>query len=476
MIALLGACLAMNAVAPPVAYGALPTDAQLRWHERPYYSLIHFGPNTFTNVEWGHGKEDPDVFNPSQLDCRQWAKTIKDAGMTGVILVAKHHDGFCMWPTKTSKHSVQYTKWGGGKRDVIREMSDAAKEFGLDFAVYLSPWDQNHPLYGTGDQYNEIYREQVRELTTNYGPFFMFWVDGANGEGPNGKKQIYDWPSFFGTILKHQPEAVIFSDIGPGARWVGNESGVAGETNWCTLDTTKLGPGNSVASKVNPSGQMGAPAWVPAECDTPLRPGWFYHADQDNKVRPLENLIETWFSSVGRNASLNFGLAPDRRGLIHENDAAALKEFREWRDAAFGNDLLKGSWAKSSDNRGGSSDYAASNMVDDDAASYFATDDGKTSATIEFRMGDEKSVNCIELQEHIALGQRVESFEVDAWLNGEWKKVATGTTIGARRQLRFDRVSTSRLRVRILDSLACPVLKRASAYNVPSVEEFKSQK
>ena len=473
MIALLGACLAMNPVAPPAPYGALPTKTQLRWHERPYYSLIHFGPNTFTNVEWGHGKEDPNVFDPSQLDCRQWARTIKDAGMTGVILVAKHHDGFCMWPTKTSKHSVQYTKWGGGKRDVIREMSDAAKEFGLDFAVYLSPWDQNHPLYGTGDQYNEIYREQVRELATSYGPFFMFWVDGANGEGPNGKKQIYDWPSFFGTILKHQPEAVIFSDIGPGARWVGNESGVAGETNWCTLDTAKLGPGNSVASKINQSGQQGAPSWIPAEADTPLRPGWFYHAEQDDKVRSLDNLIGTWFNSVGRNSSLNLGIAPDRRGLMHENDAAALKEFREWRDAAFGTDLLKGAWAKSNDARGGHPDYAASNLIDDDAATCFATDDGKTTATIEFRLGDEKDVNCIQIREEVALGQRVESFEVDAWLNGEWKRVAAGTTIGAQRLLRFERVSTSRVRVRILDSLACPVLKQASAYNMPSVEEFR---
>lgn len=457
---------------PPVPFGATPTSAQLAWHKDPYYCLIHFGPNTFTNQEWGHGTEDVDVFNPTQLDCRQWARTIREAGMTGAILVAKHHDGFCLWPTETSTHSVKYSKWGEEKRDVIGEMSRACRAEGLKFAVYLSPWDRNHPLYGTGEPYNEIYRQQVKELTTRYGDFFMFWVDGANGEGPNGKKQVYDWPSFFGTILKHQPRAVIFSDIGPGARWVGNEQGWAGETNWATLDTAKLGPGNAGASQINPSGQMGAPNWVPAECDTPLRPGWFYHADQDDKVRSLENLIDTWCKSVGRGASLNLGLAPDRRGLIHENDAARLKEFADWRAASFSRDLLKGARAYSAQNRGPG--YAGAAMLDGNDASFFAVPDAERQADVSFILREPAELNAVEVREHIALGQRVKAFAIDVWSDTGWREVAAGTTIGPRRLVQFPATTTKRVRLRITDSLAAPCLSGISGFRMLSAEEYRS--
>jgi alpha-L-fucosidase len=471
MIAALGACLLMSATQPE-PFGAIPSAAQLAWHNKPYYCLIHFGPNTFTDQEWGHGTENPDIFNPTQLDCRQWARSIKAAGMAGAILVAKHHDGFCLWPTDTTTHSVKQSKWGGGKRDVIGEMSAACKEQGLKFAVYLSPWDRNHPAYGSGEAYNEIYRRQVKELTTRYGPFFMFWVDGANGEGPNGKKQVYDWPSFFGTILKHQPRAVIFSDVGPGARWVGNEQGWAGETNWATVDTRGLTPGNNKASEVNPSGQMGAPNWIPAECDTPLRPGWFYHADQDDKVRSLENLIETWCNSVGRGASLNLGLAPDRRGLIHENDAARLKEFADWRETSFAKDLLKGAWAQGFGEYEG---YEASRMLDSDPSTFYAVRQGSSWHMVKFMLDKAVEINAVEVREHIALGQRVQSFEVDAWLDGEWKRVALGTTIGPRRLLQFPLVKTNRIRVLINKTLALPCLDGVSAYRMLTADEYRSK-
>lgn len=471
MIAALGACLVMSA-SQPAPFGAVPSAAQLAWHKQPYYCLIHFGPNTFTDQEWGHGTEDPNVFNPTQLDCRQWARTIKEAGMAGAILVAKHHDGFCMWPTETSTHSVKSTTWGGGKRDVIGEMSAACKAEGLKFAVYLSPWDRNHPKYGTGEEYNEIYRRQITELATKYGRFFMFWVDGANGEGPNGKKQVYDWPSFFGTILKHQPNAVIFSDVGPGARWVGNEQGFAGDPNWATLEIDGLYPGNPKASSINPNGQQGASHWIPAECDTPLRPGWFYHADQDDKVRSLENLIDTWSKSVGRGGALNLGLAPDRRGLIHDNDAARLKEFAAWRKASFSKDYLKGAKAAAENMR---PNYGPEGMVDHTAETFFASKDGVRTETITFEMRAEAEINAIELSEQIALGQRVSEFEVFVGADDGWTKVAEGTTIGPRRLVQFEPAQTKRVRIRISDALAPPCLAAASAYRTLTAEEYRSK-
>jgi len=261
-------------------FGAVPSTSQLNWHAMEYYMFIHFGPNTFTNKEWGHGDEDPNVFNPTQLDCRQWAATAKQAGMKGIIITAKHHDGFCLWPSHYSQHTVRESRWKDGQGDVLRDLSEACKEHGLKFGVYLSPWDRNHPDYGT-EKYNQTFVSMLREVLGNYGEVFEQWFDGANGEGPNGKKQVYDWKLFNGAVYALQPEAIIFSDGGPGCRWVGNENGFAGETNWCTLNANKVYPGYPHAEELTP-GHEGGTVWVPAECDVSIRPGWFYSPETGN--------------------------------------------------------------------------------------------------------------------------------------------------------------------------------------------------
>ncbi len=455
--------------APPKPFGAIPTLRQLAWQETEFYGLIHFGPNTFTGNEWGHGDERPDIFNPTQLDCRQWARAAKAAGMKGLILVAKHHDGFSLWPSQYSTHTVREAAWRNGQGDVVRECAEACREYGLKFGVYLSPWDRNHPDYGTGEAYNEIYRKTAQELMTQYGDLFMFWMDGANGEGPNGKKQVYDFPSFWANVRKHQPMACMFSDVGPDVRWVGNEAGIAGETNWSTLNTENLLPGNSEAPRTNPSGTEGGSRWIPAEADTPLRPGWFWRASEDDKVKPLTWMIETYFASVGRNAAFNLGIAPDDRGLLHENDVARMEEFGRWLGEAFDEDLAQGAQAAASSSRGGLKQFGASNLTDGDPTTYWATDDEVTTADVFITLPD-KPFNCIELREFIALGQRVKKFSIEhRRAGGEWEPLTSGTTIGSKRLLRTPPVRGGELRIRILDSLAAPVLSSVGLYEVPIV-------
>ncbi len=274
----------------PEPYGAIPSENQLRWHELEYYMFVHFGPNTFTGQEWGSGEEQPDVFNPAALDCRQWAATARLAGMKGIIITAKHHDGFCLWPSRYSTHTVRESAWQNGKGDVLKELSSACREYGLKFGVYLSPWDRNHPAYGTPG-YNQVFAHMLEEVLTGYGDVFEQWFDGANGEGPNGKKQEYNWPLFFETVKKLQPEAVIFSDGGPGCRWAGNEKGYAGETNWCTLNANRVFPGYPNFEELT-TGHEDGTHWVPAECDVSIRPGWFDSPATDNQINSLAELIE----------------------------------------------------------------------------------------------------------------------------------------------------------------------------------------
>lgn len=454
---------------PPKPFGAIPTLRQLAWQETEFYGLIHFGPNTFTGNEWGHGDERPDIFNPTKLDCRQWARAAKAAGMKGLILVAKHHDGFCLWPSQYSTHTVREAAWRGGQGDVVRECAEACREYGLKFGVYLSPWDRNHPDYGTGEAYNEIYRKTAQELMTQYGDLFMFWMDGANGEGPNGKKQVYDFPSFWANVRKHQPMACMFSDVGPDVRWVGNEGGIAGETNWSTLDVGDLLPGNSQAPHTNPSGTEGGERWIPAEADTPLRPGWFWRESENDKVKPLSWMIETYFSSVGRNAAFNLGIAPDDRGLMHENDVARMEEFGRWLKEAFDENLALRVSVGATSSRAGLKQYGAANLTDGEPTTYWATDDDVLRADVVFTLPD-KPINCIELSEFIALGQRVKVFEIEHRRDGgQWEPVIRGTTIGYKRLLRIPPYTGGQFRLRILDSLAAPVLSSVGFYNVPVV-------
>mgnify|MGYP001220215861 FL=1 len=313
----------------------LPTKYQLAWHEQEFYLYIHFGPNTFTDKEWGHGDEAAEVFNPSSFDCRQWCRVAKAAGAKAIIITAKHHDGFCLWPSKFSTHTVRESKWRNGKGDVLKDLSKACKEYGLRFGVYISPWDRNHPDYGT-EKYNDVFVGMMKELFQNYGPIWELWWDGANGEGPNGKKQVYDWKRYRETVRKISPSTVIFSDVGPDIRWCGNENGIAGETNWNYLDTEGFEAGAKAPKQdILNTGNKDGKYWIPAECDVSIRPGWFYHKEEDSKVKTPEQLFQLYLKSVGRGANLLLNVPPDRRGLIHEKDSAAFAGFWEIRGKAF---------------------------------------------------------------------------------------------------------------------------------------------
>jgi alpha-L-fucosidase len=443
--------------APPAPFGALPSEAQLRWHELQYYAFVHFNMNTFTGEEWGHGDEGPDQFFPSELDCRQWARTCKAAGMKGIILTAKHHDGFCLWPSAYSAHTVARSRWREGKGDVLRELSEACREEGLKMGLYLSPWDRNHPAYGS-PEYNEVFRGTLREVLTQYGEIFEVWFDGANGEGPGGRKQVYDWPAFIQTVREAQPGAVIFSDAGPDIRWVGNEKGYAGLRNWHTLDRDQYYPGTPRYRELTEGTKRGT-HWVPAEADVSIRPGWYYHASEDDSVKSLERLWSIWHGSVGRGANLLLNLPVDRRGKVHPADSLRLMELRQRLDSAYGEDLALGARLRGEGWQG----LAA--LSDGQDGSYAAA--GSLSPSAELDFGAPRRVNRVWLEESLAFGQRVDSFAVEAWVGGIWQPLARGSSIGARRILCFPGTETARLRLRILSAMAPPVLRRWSAYALP---------
>lgn len=452
---------------PPKPYGVLPSADQLEWQKMEYYMFVHFGPNTFTDVEWGNGKEDPKVFNPTDVDCRQWAATAKAAGMKGIILTAKHHDGFCLWPSEYSTHTVRESLWKDGKGDLLKELSEACKEYGLKFGVYLSPWDQNHPAYGT-PEYNQVFANTLTEVLTNYGPIFEQWFDGANGEHEGGKKQVYDWKMFHDVVYKNQPHAIIFSDVGPGCRWMGNERGVAGETNWSRLNIEGFAPGKaSPPTDTLNIGNIYGTAWVPAETDVSIRPGWFFSPSTNDKVKSLDQLMDIYYTSVGRNSNLLLNVPPDRRGRIHANDSIRLMEFHREIESIFSKDLSKGATVKASKTRANSPKYAASNLLDDNYDSYWTTDDDVLTASLEIDLGQAKSFNRLMFQEYIPLGQRVAKFNIE-YLNGDrWEEIAQATTIGYKRILRFPTITTQKLRINIQSSLACPILNKVGLFAAP---------
>jgi len=461
--------LAAQQVEPPAPYGALPSPQQVDWQQLEYYMFIHFGPNTFTDVEWGHGDEDPEVFNPTQLDARQWARIAKEAGMKAIIITAKHHDGFCLWPSEFSTHTVRESPWKDGQGDILRELSDACKEYGLKFGVYLSPWDMNHPAYGT-PEYNQIFANTLEEVLTNYGDVFETWFDGANGEGPNGKRQEYDWDLFHKTVYKHQPNTIIFSDIGPGTRWVGNERGFAGETNWSTLNVQGFEPGaNAPAQQVLNEGNEDGEAWVPAESDVSIRPGWFYSPSTDDKVKSLNHLLQIYYGSVGRNSNLLLNVPIDRRGLIHPADSARLMELRQVLNASFDENLALGKTVETLQIRGGHDQFGTHHLTDGDYDTYWATDDEVREATLTLDLGAEKEINRVVLQEYIPLGQRVKSFSVEAWDGKQFVEIDKQTTIGYKRILVFPTLTTSKIRVNILDSKAAPILAEMAVYKAPEM-------
>ena len=451
------------------AANVVPSKAQLRWQQLELTAFFHFGINTFTDKEWGAGNEDPKLFNPEGLDAKQWVKVCKDAGIKQVILTAKHHDGFCLWPSKYTEHSVKNSPWKNGKGDVMKELSEACKASGMGFGVYLSPWDRNAPSYGT-EAYNDYFINQLTELLTNYGKVDEVWFDGANGEGPNGKKQVYDFQRWYKLIRKLQPQAII-AIMGPDVRWVGNEAGKGREQEWSVIPVTEMNT-DSIAFHSQQKDAVFKPktgmkgddlgsrekiksatklVWYPAETDVSIRPGWFYHENQNNKVKSVQTLMNIYFTSVGRNSQLLLNIPPDKNGLISEADAKRLLEWRSVRDSIFNVDYAKGAVIQSLGKK-------SSLLTDGNLFTDFTLRPDGNEYVIEAELKNNYTFNLLQLQENITKGQRVESFVFEVWNNNQWQKITEGTTIGYKRIVLFNAVTAKKLRVRILSSRLQPNL------------------
>jgi alpha-L-fucosidase len=466
-----------RAAAPPAPFGPVPSEAQVAWHELEMYAFCHFTTNTFTGKEWGFGDEDPAIFNPTAFDAEQIVGTLAKCGFKGVILTCKHHDGFCMWPTKTTGHNISKSPWKNGKGDMVKEFADAAKRHRIQFGVYLSPWDRNNEHYGT-PRYVEIYREQLRELLTNYGAVFEVWHDGANGGdgyygGKRDKRSIdrttyYEWPRAWEMVRKLQPRAVVFSDVGPDVRWVGNERGASPYPNWATF--SPVGPDGGPAAPGHCRTQEGSPdgkSWIPAETDVSIRPGWFWHAHENDRVRSPKNLLNLYFNSVGRGTSFLLNVPPDRRGLIHENDVIALTGFKQALDRMFATNLATGAKISADVNRGAG--FEPEKMLDDDRHSYWAAPDESREAAIELTLPESRRFSVIRLREPVRLGQRIRRFAVDVRENGAWREwIKDGSSVGPHVLLRGAPVSADAVRVRILESAACPCVSEVSLWLEPA--------
>lgn len=431
---------------------ARPTPQQLAWQEAELTMFLHFGVNTFTDREWGDGTESPEIFNPTDLDAQQWVQVARDAGFKYMILTAKHHDGFCLFPSKYTDHSVRNSPWKDGEGDVVRELAHACREAGLKLGLYLSPWDRHEPSYGDSPAYNEHFRNQLTELLTNYGEVAEVWFDGACGEGPNGRRQEYDWQGYYAVIRKLQPEALI-AICGPDVRWVGNEDGIARETEWSPQDP-------------DPARHPGATGkvWYPAECDVSIRPGWFWHADQDAKVKSLEHLLDIYYKSVGRNSVLLLNVPPNDRGLIAEPDVQRLHEFRAVLDQTFAVNFAEGKRAVADSAQ---ADSPASNAMDGKGDSYWKPEGDSTTGVLEVDLGEPATFNVSMVQEHISLGQRAEAYSIEAWNGQGWKSIAEGTTIGHKKLDRFPDVTSRRLRLKIRRSQASPLIRAFGLYHSP---------
>lgn len=456
-------------------YGATPSERQLAWHDIEVYGLVHFTPTTFENKEWGYGDADPKIFNPTDFDAEQIVKAAKAGGLRGIILVAKHHDGFALWPTQTTSYNISKSPFRNGKGDLVKEVQLAAKKYGLAFGVYCSPWDRNNAEYGTPN-YLTIYQAQLKELYSRYGKLFMSWHDGANGgDGYYGgarenrnidRATYYDWKNTWSITRKMQPMANIFSDVGPDIRWVGNEKGYAAETSWATFTpVAPQGKNEAVPGQANypqsPTGIRNGKFWMPAECDVPLRKGWFFHAEE--KPKTPEVLFDLYLKSVGRGAGLDLGLAPDTRGQLHEDDVVALQGFGTIIKQTFANNLAKGASIISSNTRGKA--YTPSTLLDGNKESFWATEDRVHQASLEINLPSPQTFDIISLQEFIPLGQRIEAYDIEIFKNKAWKKVHEGTSIGAKRLIKLDQpLTVSKLRINITQSPACITLSEFGIY------------
>lgn len=481
-IPVVACCLSCTSgkVLPPEPILPVPEPKQVEWQQMETYAFIHFGLNTFNDREWGYGDTDPKTFNPTNLDCEQWAQTLVKAGMKGVILTAKHHDGFCLWPFEGTDYSVKNSPWKNGQGNVVKELSEACKKYGLKFAVYLSPWDRHQANYGT-PEYLPYFYAQLHDLLTNYGPVFEVWFDGANGgDGWYGgakdirtidRKNYYNYPRIYEMLDSIQPQAIIFSDGGPGCRWVGNEKGFAGATNWSFLRKGEVHPGYDKSYELqygHPDGNQ----WVPAECDVSIRPGWFYHPEEDDRVKSPDQLVDLYYRSVGHNATLLLNFPVDRRGLIHPVDSANAVRFHEMIQQQLKTNLVAGMTPKVSNERGG--DFVASALTDDNFDTYWATEDGVTTADIEFSFDTPTRMNRMMLQEYIPLGQRVKAFVVEYLDKETWLPVKLNeetTTIGYKRLLRFETVETKGIRIRITDARGPLCLSSVGVYDAGNVSD-----
>lgn len=435
----------------------VPTPQQYAWQQMELTAFLHFGINTFTGREWGDGKEDPALFNPSELDAEQWVRNLKDAGFKMVLLTAKHHDGFCLWPTATTKHSVASSPWKNGQGDVVKELRKACDKYGMKFGVYLSPWDRNAECYGDSPRYNEFFIRQLTELLTNYGEVHEVWFDGANGEGPNGKKQVYDWDAFYKTIRNLQPKAVM-AIMGDDVRWVGNEKGIGRETEWSATVLTpsiysRSAENNKRLGVFGKAADLGSRKmlenatelfWYPSEVDVSIRPGWFYHAEEDSKVKSLKHLSDIYFQSVGYNSVLLLNIPPDRRGLIHEADIKRLKDFAAYRQQIFADNRVK------------------------KGRNYWKAAAGSEAV---YDLKPVSEINLVMLQEDITKGQRVEAFTIEALTDNGWKEVGKGTTVGYKRMLRFPATKASQLRVKIDECRLTAYINQVAAYYAPPLQE-----
>jgi len=411
-----------------------PSARQQAWQEMEFYSFIHFGINTFTNKEWGLGDEDPADFNPTAFNAKQWVDVCKSAGMNGLILTCKHHDGFCLWPSAHTDHSVKGSPWKGGYGDIVQEVSDACREGGIRFGVYLSPWDRHDPRYGTSS-YNDYFKAQLRELLTRYGDIFCVWFDGACGEGPNGIRQVYDWDGYYQLIRELQPGAVI-NVCGPDVRWCGNEAGHCRKSEWSI---------------------------VPAILNTSIRPGWFYHASEDDQVRSLDELLHIYYQSVGGNATFLLNLPPDQRGLIHENDAARMAELGKMLASTFEQNLALNVQAAASERM--DVDYDASRTVDGNKHTFWSPMEGTEWAEVEIDLGAAQAFDTIVLKEHIQSGQRIERFRLEYKHQGAWKTFFDGTVVGYKRICRFDQIDARHVRLTIEESRWYPTLSAFEVYD-----------
>lgn len=460
----------------------VPTDRQLAWQQTEFYAFIHFTVNTFTDREWGDGKEEPSIFDPAQLDAAQWVEACVAAGMKGLILTCKHHDGFCLWPSRYTAHSVASSPWRDGQGDLVKEVSEACRAAGIKFGVYLSPWDRHEPSYGDSEAYNAFFVNQLTELLTGYGELFCVWFDGACGEGPNGKRQVYDWDAYYAVIRGHQPGAVI-SVCGPDVRWCGNEAGHTRDREWSVVPATmqdnekilsesqqeddgefarRVGSGDEdLGSRAVLAGAERV-VWYPAEINTSIRPGWFYHDGEDDKVKSLEELRNVYESAVGGNATFLLNLPPDRRGLIHENDVARMREFGEWLAKRYSENVALRAAATASEEADG--EHGADKAVDGRTDTHWCPPEGEEKAVLEIDWGRDVSFDRVVLMERIQVGQRIEAFRLEREEIDGWRSFYEGSLVGYKKICRFDPVRASKLRVVIEESRLQPTLMSVEVY------------